>query len=76
MFGVLFLYHFPNVLNEWFLLLQLVSLINLLWGQVVFVSYMLLMSSFLVDNAKGGEVLGTKAMKVVSNTKHHQIKIS
>jgi hypothetical protein len=37
---------------------------------------MLLMSSFLVDNAKGGEVLGTKAMKVVSNTKHHQIKIS
>jgi hypothetical protein len=22
-----------------------------------------------------GEVLGTKAMKIVSNTKHHQIKI-
>jgi hypothetical protein len=35
---------------------------------------MLLMSSFLVVDAKGGEVLGTKAMKIVSNNKHHQIK--
>jgi hypothetical protein len=35
---------------------------------------MLLMSFFLVVDAKGGEVLGTKAMKLVSNTKHHQIK--
>jgi hypothetical protein len=24
---------------------------------------------------KGGEVLGTKAMENISNTKHHQIKI-
>jgi hypothetical protein len=37
---------------------------------------MFLMSSFLVVDAKGGEVLRTKAMKIVSNTKHHQIKIS
>jgi hypothetical protein len=52
---------------------------------------MLSMSSFSVVDAKGGEVLGTKAMKIVSNTKHvlgtkamkivsntkhHQIKIS
>jgi hypothetical protein len=36
---------------------------------------MLLMSSFLVVDAKGGEVLGTKAMKNISNTKYHQIKI-
>jgi hypothetical protein len=49
-------------------------LINLLRGQVLFASYMLLMSSFSVVNAKGGEVLGTKAMKIVSNTKLHQIK--
>jgi hypothetical protein len=35
---------------------------------------MLLMSSFLVVDAKGGEVLGTKAMENISNTKHHQIK--
>jgi hypothetical protein len=35
---------------------------------------MLLMSSFLVVDAKGGRSLGTKAMKIVSNTKHHQIK--
>jgi hypothetical protein len=35
---------------------------------------MLLMYSFLVVDAKGGEVLGTKAMKIVSNNKHHQIK--
>jgi hypothetical protein len=33
------------------------------------------MSSFLVVDAKGGEVLGTKAMKIISNTKHHQIQI-
>jgi hypothetical protein len=38
---------------------------------------MLLMSSFSMVDAKGegGEVLWTKAMKIVSNTKHHQIKI-
>jgi hypothetical protein len=36
---------------------------------------MLLMSSFSVVDAKGGEVLGTKAMKMITNTKHHQIKI-
>jgi hypothetical protein len=32
------------------------------------------MSSFSVVDVKGGEVLGTKAMKIVSNTKDHQIK--
>jgi hypothetical protein len=42
-------------------------------GQALFTSYMPLMSSFSVVDAKGGEVLGTKAMKNVSNTKHHQI---
>jgi hypothetical protein len=36
---------------------------------------MLLMSSFSVVDAKGGEVVGTKAMKMLSNTKHHQFKI-
>jgi hypothetical protein len=36
---------------------------------------MLSMSSFSVVDAKGGEVVRTKAMKIVSNTKHHQIKI-
>jgi hypothetical protein len=35
----------------------------------------LLVSSFSVVDAKGGEVLGTKAMENISNTKHHQIKI-
>jgi hypothetical protein len=50
------------------------QLINLLRGQVLFASYILLMSSFLVVDAKGGEVLGTKSMKIVSNTKHHLIK--
>jgi hypothetical protein len=55
--------------------LLVLQLINLLRGQVLFVSYMLLMSSFSVDDVKGGEVLGTKARKIVSNTKHHQIKI-
>jgi hypothetical protein len=34
---------------------------------------MLLMPSFSVVNAKGGEFLGTKAMEIISNTKHHQI---
>jgi hypothetical protein len=34
---------------------------------------MLLMSSFSVVDSKGGEF--TKAMKNVSNTKHHQFKI-
>jgi hypothetical protein len=33
------------------------------------------MSSFLVVDAKGGEVLATKAMENISNTKHHQFKI-
>jgi hypothetical protein len=50
------------------------KLLNSLRWQVLFASYMLLMSSFLVVDAKGGEVLGTKAMKIVSNNKHHQIK--
>jgi hypothetical protein len=49
--------------------------INLLRGQVLFASYMILMSSFSMVDAKGAEVLGTKAMKMISNTKHHQIKI-
>jgi hypothetical protein len=39
------------------------KLLNLLRGQVLFASYMLLMSSFLVVDAEGGEVLGTKTMK-------------
>jgi hypothetical protein len=55
--------------------LLVLHLINLLKGPVLFTSYMLLMSSFSVVDAKGGEVLGTKAMKIISNTKHHQIKI-
>jgi hypothetical protein len=33
------------------------------------------MSSFLGIDAKGGEVVGTKAIKNVSNTNHHQFKI-
>jgi hypothetical protein len=33
------------------------------------------MSSFSVVDAKGWRSLGTKAMKFVSNTKHHQFKI-
>jgi hypothetical protein len=33
---------------------------------------MLLMSSFSVVYAKGGEVLGTKAMKIISNTNHNK----
>jgi hypothetical protein len=49
------------------------KLINPLRGQVLFASYMLSMSSFSVVDAKGGEVLGTKAMKMISNTKHYQI---
>jgi hypothetical protein len=49
--------------------------INLLRGQVLFASYMLLMSSFSVVDAKWGEVLGTKATNMLSNIKHHQIKI-
>jgi hypothetical protein len=32
------------------------------------------MFSFLVVDAKEGEIVWTKAMKIVSNTKHHQIK--
>jgi hypothetical protein len=36
---------------------------------------MLLMSSFSFVDAKGGEVLRSKAMENISNTKHHQIKI-
>jgi hypothetical protein len=48
---------------------QLVLIDKSLRGQVLFASYMLLMSSFSVVDAKGGEVVGTKA-----NTKHHQIK--
>jgi hypothetical protein len=33
------------------------------------------MSTFSVVDAKGGEVVGTKGMKMLSSTKHHQIKI-
>jgi hypothetical protein len=36
---------------------------------------MLLMPFFSVVDAKGGEVVGTKAMKTISNTKHHNFKI-
>jgi hypothetical protein len=54
--------------------LQLVLIEKSLRGQVLFASYMLLMSSFSVVDAKGGEVVGTQAMKMLSNTKHHQIK--
>jgi hypothetical protein len=35
---------------------------------------MLLMSSFSVVDAKGGEVLGTKAMEIISNTNHNKLK--
>jgi hypothetical protein len=51
----------------------MLQLINLLRGQVLFASYMLLMSSFSVVDAKGGEFLRTKVMKIISDTKHHQI---
>jgi hypothetical protein len=54
--------------------LQLVLIDKSLRGQVLFASYMLLMPSFLVVDAKRGEVVGTKAMKMLSNTKHPQIK--
>jgi hypothetical protein len=33
---------------------------------------MLLMSSFSVVDAKGGEVLGTKAIEIISNTNHNK----
>jgi hypothetical protein len=36
---------------------------------------MLLMSYFSAVDAKGGEVLGSKATKNISNTKYHKIKI-
>jgi hypothetical protein len=39
-------------------------------GQVLFASYMLLMSSFSVFDSKEGEVLGTKTTQNISNTKH------
>ena len=39
------------------------QVVNPLEGKFFFASYMLLMSSFLVVDAKGGEVVGTKAMK-------------
>jgi hypothetical protein len=51
------------------------KLLNLLRGQVLFASYILIISSFSVVDTKGGEVLETKAMKMISNTKHYQIKI-
>jgi hypothetical protein len=41
--------------------LLLLQLINPLRGQVLCASYMLSISSFSVVDAKGGEVLGTKA---------------
>ena len=50
-------------------------MISFVEGKLLFTSYMLLMSSFSVVDAKGGEVLGTKEMENMSNTKHHQIKI-
>jgi hypothetical protein len=43
--------------------------------QVLFASYMLLMYSFSMVDAKGGEVVGTKAMKCYQTPKHHQFKI-
>jgi hypothetical protein len=55
-------------------MLQLVLIDKSLRGQVLFASYMPLMSFFSVVDAKGGEVVGTKAMKMLSNTKHHQFK--
>jgi hypothetical protein len=45
------------------LVLQLVLIDKSLRGQVLFASYMLLMSSFSVVDAKWGEVVGTKAIK-------------
>jgi hypothetical protein len=51
------------------------KLLNLLSGQVLFASYMFLMSSFSMVDAKGREVLATKEMENISNTKDHQIKI-
>jgi hypothetical protein len=54
--------------------LLVLKLLNPLRGQE-FAFYMLLMSSFSVVDAKGGEVLGTKVMKMISNIKHNQIKI-
>jgi hypothetical protein len=33
----------------------------------------LLMFSFLVVDAKGGEVLGTKTMEIISNTNHNKL---
>jgi hypothetical protein len=56
------------------LVLQLVLIDKSFMRAVLFASYMLLMSSFSVVDAKGGEVVGTKAMKMLSNIKHHQIK--
>ena len=58
-----------NILSKWehsfrgsnLLVLQLIDLLR---GQVLFASYMPLMSSFPVVDAKGGEVLGTKAWKI------------
>jgi hypothetical protein len=42
-------------------------------GQVLFASYMLLMSSFSMFDSEGGEVLGSKAIQNISNIKHHPI---
>jgi hypothetical protein len=44
-------------------------------GHKFFAFYMLLMSYFSAVDAKGGEVLGSKATKNISNTKYHKIKI-
>jgi hypothetical protein len=54
--------------------LLVLQLINLLRGQVLFASYMILMSSFSVVDAKGGEVSGTKAMEIISNINHTKLK--
>jgi hypothetical protein len=56
------------------LVLQLVFIDKSFMRASLICFLLLLMSSFSVVDAKGGEVVGTKAMKILSNTKHHQIK--
>jgi hypothetical protein len=57
------------------LVLKLVLFFKSFMRASLFCFLHVLMSSFSVVDAKGGEVVGTKAMKMLSNTKHHQIKI-
>jgi hypothetical protein len=47
---------------------------NFFRRQVLFASYMLLMSSLSVFDSKGGEVLLTKEIQNISNTKPTQFK--